>query len=215
MLHFMYYGHQCNGFFIHPYLGMNSMNTVKILVSKIKLDHPKLPLTDAALEEIKAHLSAEYNADIAASAVDIFVNTIFYKNSAIKSKRKFSINGHAAGKVHESTKIMLTQELDHIKNEAHKIVKKLRAQKIKTPLSMQALHMLEQRLIITENVAPKIVKKVIYSFMNSISYQRSIMKKSNKYFFDLDGVLSPILITAEQKNAAHLKWTRSNMIYNH
>ncbi|UKA04958.1 hypothetical protein [Photobacterium damselae] len=188
--------------------------TVKRLVKILESDHKNLPLSDAALSEIKNNLMKEYSVEIVDAAIYTFTHAIFYKNSIVKNTHKHSITGEKTQLISPEEKKEIKEELDFIKNEAYKIVKQLRKEKIKTPLSSKAIFELQRRLIVVDGFKPKIAKKAIYSFTNSISYQASILKDSNTHFFDLDGNVSQEMITDAHIETAKRKYSHFNSIHN-
>ena len=187
---------------------------IKFIITALKEDYPNLPLTNEALADIKSELVAKYDEDIAVSVIYTFTHAIFYKNSIVKSAHKHTINGVPSQLISDAEKSIHADELKYIKNEAHKIAKNLRSKKIKTPLTADALHELECNLIEQDEVDAKIAKKAIYSFINGISYQRSIIKASNKFFFDLKGNETLLAITQQMKDDAKEKWIRFNHVHN-
>lgn len=193
---------------------ISEKETVKRLVAILKAEHPNLPLADDAILEIKSELAHEYDNDVSESVIYTFTNAVFYKNSIVKGKYKYSKDGQPTSIISEDEKSATITELERVKNEAYKIVKELRSRKIKTPLSPYALNGLERNLIIRENIEPAVAKKAIYSFKNSISYQKSIMKQSNKFFYDLNGNITDTVISDDLRKNAKEKWSRFNSIHN-
>ena len=190
------------------------MNTSKRLVNIIKLDHPKFPLSDKALAEIKCDLENEYSKQIATSTINTLTNAIFYKNSILNSEFKYSKKGVPSQLIKPHEKEMVAIEMAFVKNEAYKIVKNFRRLKIKTPLSCPALNELQKKLINQDGIKPRIAKKAIYSFVNSISYQKTIIKASNTHFFDLEGNPTSEVITVEHVGQAKSKYSHFNRVYN-
>lgn len=188
--------------------------TVKRLVNILKFDHQNLPLSDNALAEIKNNLAKEYTDEIADAVIYTFTHAIFYKNSIVKNTHKHSMCGKQTQLISAEEKAEVEDELEFIKNEAYKIVQQLRKEKIKTPLSTQALRELQFRLIMTDGYEPKIAKKAIYSFTNSISYQASILKESNTHFFDLKGNITQEAINDDHIESAKRKYSHFNRIHN-